>query len=125
MNEIDKLLEVLDVDEVSQKIWLAAQNIIKNSEGEKGEVVLDESLADLAFRLREEIDIDMFWVGMIQVMNKAATKKQIYPDVGLVETNADWWWKYAQPVHWIISSLIAKQLSKENTNINSILEKGK
>ena len=70
---------------------------------------ISESLADLAFRLRNEVDIDLFWVGMIQVMNKAATKEQVYAGRGFVETNADWWWKYARPIHWIIAALIAKE----------------
>ena len=71
------------------------------------------TLADLAFRLRDEVkDLthkDPEW-GDINSLYKA--QKSIYEkitgEIAFVPQLAEWWVMEAKPIHWIISALIAK-----------------
>jgi hypothetical protein len=72
-------------------------------------------LADLAFRLRDEIwsdyppftDKQHCWYNALTEINK-----KIHTSHWLGGEKS-WWMEYAQPIHWIIAALVAKQLAKE------------
>lgn len=109
MSKIDELLKVLDMAEGDQLIWCA-----KNA----GFNLLDATLADLAFRLRDEAiakddksEIDCWWCeASYQVYLYVIGEENEQDEAGL----DTWFSMRAQPIHWIISSLIAKELSNEN-----------
>lgn len=95
----DELLAVLDMSEDEQWEWC-----VKNVK----EKTIGESLADLAFRLRDEVVAecgDIVW-------HKAVVKICDYMRMGTA-----WFKNYAKPIHWIIAALIAKQKDKENENL--------
>lgn len=104
MTKIDEYRAVLDIPEESQKIWLVCKNIIKNSEGDKGQVVLDESLADLAFRMRDEMFLSAkrksAWCQGCRIVIKAVDNSDEFP-------------VWPQPIHWIVVVLIAEELAKQ------------
>lgn len=112
--KIKELKAVLDMPEEGQKIWLVAKKIMKSSEGEKGEVVLEESLADLAFRLRDEVKLlttkggySLWYKAKIAIYNY-----EFYQD--RTQRGTDAFWEYdAKKIHFIIRALIAKELAKE------------
>lgn len=84
---------------------------------------LDISLADLAFRLRDEVScMQYWWDGVLQVYQKCkadfiAVHIKLVPEVAELGAAQQWYANAAQPIHFIIASLIAKQLAKENTNV--------
>jgi len=94
---IKEILSVLDMTEADQYQWCYEQlPELRN---------YPLSLADLAFRMRDE-----------------AVKKNIYKYIDaenivkshlLIQTNGTINWSYdSQPIHWIIVSEIAKELAK-------------
>ena len=98
MNE-QELLAVLDMSEAEQSVWTEAP--------EHGNRQMGESLADLAFRLRDEV----------VAKSHADFHEAIYDVMVKVEGNDNWatafWGEcIAKPIHWIIAALIAKD--KEN-----------
>jgi len=103
MSKIDELLAVLDMPEDEQIIWCA-----KNA----GYDLLDSTLADLAFRLRDEVKkqgLNLQYYNAAQWVMYKATGSHNHGDY------KDKWFSYnAQPIHWIIAALIAKELAKEN-----------
>lgn len=133
--EITELLAIIDMPEDGQKIWLVCENVIQNSEGEKGQVVLEESLADLAFRLRDDFH---YALGSV-VWDKACwevwaheKKRQgsnildrehlsLETKLGYCTSWAAFW---ATPIHWIVIALIAKELLIDGDAKNE-LEYGK
>lgn len=105
--------------EDNQKIFLVCKNIIQNHEGEHGEVVLDESLADLAFRLRDET-IEMVrpvkylgcrWVDAVCKVIPYCEGRVPCKECGheTIKKLFDWS-KDAQPIHWIIAALILQEM---------------
>lgn len=99
MSKVDELLAVLDMPTVGNQIGWCLKNA-----GMKG----TESLADLAFRLRDEVrylgnkkDKYFFEARAIVCRKSSATVAGI------------WFSRDAQPIHWIIAALIAKELAKE------------
>ena len=97
--KIDELLAVLDMPEEKQQMWLIYKQRIEPT----------ESLADLAFKLRDEVikkykgqfnPIDSWVRGIIKVCSKF-----------------DWflydWNILAQPIHWIIAALVAKEIESK------------
>jgi hypothetical protein len=106
-----KLLKVLDHSEDQQKIFLVVNDVIKTEKGEKGEVVLCESLADLAFRLRDEMV-------KREDGNWCEAEMQVYDYLGAEKTydcGLDTYFvMYAQPVYWIIAALIAQEMGKKD-----------
>lgn len=96
-------LKLLDMTEQEQRKWLVLHHILKYKQPQPNQIRW-ESLADLAFRLRDE------------AMKNDKTKKLLHDalyeiQVKLGET--DWataWWGYAiaRPIHWIAAALIAK-----------------
>lgn len=107
---VNELLSILDGSEESQMIWLATLNIIRNSEGEKGQVVLDESLAETAFRLRGTTFLEFNYPKAIQIVHEYVDhggNRMYNPTlVGALS----WFCFLAQPIHWIVAALIAKEM---------------
>lgn len=102
--------------------WLCANNIIRHKKrpetfiGDAASNELKESLADLAFRLRDEAETNY--------LPEATCLVHEYVDVGVNKMYShnfngarSWFCFLARPIHWIIAALIAKQLAKENTNV--------
>lgn len=117
--EINSLLELIDSPVVSQKIYLVATGIIKSGEDEvSGAAYLEESFADLAFRLRDgAIKTGVIdWVTVVcEVIEYCEGQKycskcgQKHKTKKLFDWSAD-----AQPIHWIVAALIAQvMLMKE------------
>ncbi|GAG47404.1 unnamed protein product [marine sediment metagenome] len=67
---------------------------------------LRESLADLAFRLRDEAKAHNYnrWIDATKEMWKVAHKYLTYEQ---------FWTAYAQPKHWIVAALIARRLARK------------
>lgn len=98
--KIDKLLAVLDMTEDEQEEWCRDKAMPFRWR---------DSLADLAFRLRDEMVkngyASYFYDGMTEVL-KAYQKNDCVPSM------ASFLAYHAQPIHWIIAALIAKEMSK-------------
>lgn len=119
-----ELFSVLDLPEVSQKIWLVAKGILKSSKGSKGEVVLEESLAELAFRLRDDLH---YAIGLLawdkacwEVWKHERKKHQsnIFERKHLSIDQREkycynWMSFWAKPIHHIVTALYAKILAQE------------
>lgn len=104
MNE-KELLAVLDMSEDEQWVWC-----VKN--GKAVGKVAGESLADLAFRLRDEVLNsknlnDDYWDVGINAVANYVTKDQVWKVVSGVDV-CNWSLYFAKPIHWIIAALIAK-----------------
>lgn len=92
--KIKDLLAVLDMPREEQQKWW------EDNYGEK--FGCGNCLPDLAFRLRDEArkqDAGEFRYACEKVYD------YVLPVIGIVE---GWWCYESQPIHWIISSLIAK-----------------
>ena len=100
--KIKELLSVLDLPEYEQITWLASEGVAKLM-GEVGKMVLVVSLADLAFRLRDEIKEPEDFLSALYTVTQ-------YLKVKYTETF--WGLFYAKPIDWIITALIAKELCK-------------
>ena len=109
MTKTDKLLAVLDLPEEEQ-VWWVFENVssYQNLCGEK-------TLADLAFRLRDEWAGKLFSRRMsfpkgLKVVWKYKCKKHE------AKIAFDYWLcLIAQPIHWIIAALIVKELANGKT----------
>ena len=107
-----ELLAVLDMSEDEQQIWLIKKEVMVGAVLQcKGGSELpcpSESLADLAFRLRDEV----------VAKSHADFHEAIYDIMVKVEGNDNWatafWGEcIAKPIHWIIAALIAKDKDDE------------
>lgn len=68
---------------------------------------ITESLADLAFRLRDEVEnIDDMLSAIYKVQRRLKKNNKESKLIGYAE--AVWFAFYAKPIHWIIAALIAK-----------------
>ena len=122
----NKLLKVLDMPEKEQRAWVGyfakeqqwrpcTHTSCHNHKshpcencGRIGGYYYLGSLADLAFRLRDEAGV----IGNMHKGIKMVCKKASPPNKTFIE-----WWAYeAQPIHWIIASLIAKEANKNPPN---------
>lgn len=144
MTEIEKLLAILDMTEEEQHKWLyeyADKNDLIGIDlwcnfcitWKMSDVVLINcSIADLAFRLRDEAakiknfgeDLDSVIVALSNYIcspppncHLGKTFLDYLNKVGAssmwVNNLSAWWNRTAQPIHWIIVSLITKQLAKK------------
>lgn len=103
--EIDELLKVLDMSEADQWNWLVKNNIGGLAVGEVAH------LADLAFRLRDEIEKSsgtLWWSGAISKVYIYVTANNQTGHKGIMI----WFAIKAQPIHWIIAALIAERLAE-------------
>ena len=96
-------LKVLDMSEANQYRYLWEHHILRD----KGE---GESLADLAFRLRDEVDFNLYLEALEVVYH-------LWQKRGTVETQMEnnlitftcWLAVYIAPIDRIIAALIAKE----------------
>lgn len=108
MTKTEELLAVLDMSEEldpvgwNEQMYWISRNVIDDPDEAQAFYKGYISLADLAFRLRDEASV----VGKMHKGIKAVCKKVCAPNMVWVE-----WWTYeAKPIHWIIAALIAKEL---------------
>jgi hypothetical protein len=114
-DRIEQLLKVLDLTEEEQFDFVVRQPLGIIS----GFMAFDwhepenrkSLLADLAFRLRDEtpnfgVGCDQVWRWLREKYSKDGKNREV-----VLGTNI-YFYYYAQPIHWIIAALIAKELSK-------------
>ena len=102
---MSELLKVLDITKEEQWVW-CAKNI----------KAVGESLADLAFRLRDEAENKegLWWSGgLSKVFFYLAHSPERF-DLSSEDRmrQFQWFGTKAKPIHWIIAALIAKEMSK-------------
>lgn len=103
--KIEQLLAVLDMSEDEQHDWCARC---------PGCRMGNESLADLAFRLRDEVFREF---GAIRGFHDGIYKVQEYLGEDAWAT-AFWGECIAKPIHWIVSALIARINNEMDTDKN-------
>ena len=103
---IDKLFPVLEMPEERQLKW--AQKNLMESSSERW----CTSLADLAFRLRDEA-VNIRYSKLVSAMEKVAMKSAKALTSYDMEGFNEWFTMEAQPIDWIIAALIAKELAKQ------------
>ena len=94
---MNDLLKILDMSEDEQDRWCALNTDRKSH----------ESLADLAFRLRNEVIAGGLFRKMITIheyCDKGCNKMYSHTMAGA----QSWFIAQAKPIHWIIAALIAK-----------------
>ena len=124
MNE-QELLAVLDMSEEEQQmIWLIKKEVMVGAVLQcKGGGELpcpSESNADLAFRLREEMDMEQ-WPALAEAYECVRNKwcNDTWPQrhsMGLNKKHISsslFWLFHSKPIHWIIAALIAKEIENE------------
>ncbi len=94
-----ELLKVLDMSETKQYQWC-----LYNA-GLNGNY---ESVAGLAFRLRDEADADGNLIQGLREVHEYCDRgvDRIYSHT--IRGTMSWFVRIAKPIHWIISALIAK-----------------
>lgn len=116
---MNKLLKVLDMTEGEQHQAICKyawhhrkeSSILADYHREHKGGYMETSLADLAFRLRDEaVENREFMWACAKVYNKA-WKYKLEPHEVDAPTIAMWVWfaNHAKPIHWIIAALIAKE----------------
>ena len=122
--EINSLLKLIDAPFVSQQIYLVAAGIIKSGEDEDtGAAYLEESFADLAFRLRDEMiekvkpvrHLGLRWldavVEVIQYCEGRVYCKECHQERKTKKLFD--WSRDAQPIHWIVAALILQEMLRK------------
>jgi len=95
----EEVLGLPELDEDGQYEWLFENGIIKPRIPKcPYEPKCSESLADLAFRLRDEVGGISFEI--IQIMVELGDDEKYAP--------ASWVFNNAKPIHWIMAALLAK-----------------
>lgn len=119
MSKTDELLAVLDVPEEEQRKWVnkycnkeKIDNTILIPHPELGceDYEIEISLADLAFRLRDETDRHDWETGLFEIYEYLASKQ---PKKKMLYTFGFWKTAFAQPIHWISAALKAKKLAED------------
>lgn len=98
-DKIKELLAVLDMPEEEQ-----IQFLVDYLESSTDQSYLPDQLADLAFRLRDEVGNVAFHHCIAKVCKHINPYVMNYAGYGLCT---------CQPIHWIIAALCAKELAKE------------
>jgi len=130
-DKIKELLSVLDlpkdeqfhalyrrglIDEADYKAVISTISLTKerpsakemNEAVEQRDKLIGTVFADLAFRRRDEVSLKDMAAGVYKVAQKLKSS-----DVQLSTEHITTWFGYtAQPIHWIIAALIAKELTK-------------
>ena len=103
---MNDLLKILDMSEDEQINWLMDKDYMPNYYvGMRGRKH-DDSLADLAFRLRDEAK-GHSWNGWLDAT------KEVWKTIHKYWTYEQFWMSQAKPIHWIIAALIAKEKKDE------------
>lgn len=105
MTKIEELLAVLDMPEDKQVSWVQERFAYKYPSLQKGD------LADLAFRLRDEV-FELENGGNIWAEGYLVVVKKVKPSTVELSSSVEWWNCCAKPIHWIIAALIAKETDK-------------
>lgn len=107
MDKTEELLAVLNLPEEQHIVKLLDLGAITSDEYdavESGRIKADMLLADLAFRLRDEVSKTQYWQeAKYRVGNKVFGGYHEYK-----QDHESTWDEEAQPIHWIIAVLIAK-----------------
>lgn len=111
--QIDELLKVLDMSGEEQKAIIL--DLCHESPPYKGRFGC--SLADLAFRLRDEVK-DLPAAMIDNVVNVEETPWRlamalVWGHCSKFSNHNDFWTIEAKPIHWIVAALIAKEMAKE------------
>ncbi len=106
MDKVKELLGVLDLD-ADHRFWAIQKHL--SPEDAQLYDTQEISLADLAFRLRDEVVNSSnlwpeIWNEALRLVARKYKKTQ----------KDEWFVDSAQPIHWIIAALIAKELLTEN-----------
>jgi len=99
--KIKELLAVLNMPE----------DVVENYLLETGQMDSVESLADLAFRLRDEVkSLEHYpqFQARLKVYNYVRRNVPQRCDINHIDEH--WWAMEAKPIYWIIAALIAKSL---------------
>jgi hypothetical protein len=110
-----ELLAVLDLPEeehlmaVAKLAWRSRKksSILADFHREYKGGYMDTSLADLAFRLRDEAVSDLPERNAAEKWESAL--KAVCKHIGIYLPIDEWFVDHAQPIHWIIAALIAKE----------------
>ena len=95
----DELLKVLDMTARQQAEWVCFYTDIHTG----------ESLADLAFRMRDEVDVVNLHDALVKVhdyCDRGADRMYVNNYNGAI----NWFIHLAPPIHWIIAALLAKEM---------------
>lgn len=108
-DKIKELLAVLDLPEDEQFLWVYEHITYEKYECHQcgGQDTSAETLADLAFRLRDEVckvSCEDYYSGLEAVYNHRHAKKYI--------SFYAFWTYQSKPIDMIIAALIAKELNK-------------
>ena len=114
--EVNALLEILGMPKDQQRRCLEVDGILKTAEDEKGAAYLTESLAETAFRMRDEvIKAGCDWLQavceVIEYCEGIRYCKECHQK--RVTKNYFNWNDQAQPIHWIVATLIAEVRKEE------------
>ena len=97
----DQILKLHTLPEAEQVEWLVNRNYlsVRGSTGGENDETIYESLADCAFRLRDEFD-DLWRFGVIthELLVLIGAKKPVFQ---------------AKPIHWIQAALLAKEATHD------------
>ena len=113
MKKIDELLAVLDMTEEKQWAWLLNRCVEFWPDEEVFIGSQEKYLADLAFRLRDEVAKEDSGVLFGRGLAKICFKIYGGNNYNLNEF-LSWSTVKAKPIHWIIAALIAKELAKDD-----------
>lgn len=111
----DELLAVLDLSEEEQWIWL--REVYYNT-AEHPDNYYSDTLADLAFRLRDEAiknNSDAWAKACWQIHQCDSLGEIKYPNIydTKVLMNSEYWVLTQKAIYWIITALLAALIAKE------------
>lgn len=114
------LLDILDMPEDRQKICLATDGVLKIAADKVDATFLVESLAETAFRIRDEVIKDgCEWLQAVcEVIEHCEGQKYCNECGQQHRTKKSFnWGEEAQPIHWIIAALIAEVNKEERERL--------
>ena len=85
--------------------WYGVCDILINDSFPSRSVIL----ADLAFRLRDEVNKITNWWDACQCVYEYVAKEEFDKDRGWKSETGIWFQDFAKPIHWIVAALIAPQ----------------
>lgn len=109
--EVNALLAILDMPEDRQRICLTTEGILEKETAETVGTCLIPSLADVAFRMRDEvIKNGCNWLSAVCEVIEYCEGQEYCKECHQKRVTKKYfnWGEQAQPVHWIIAALIAE-----------------